>query len=54
MTIQEFIEQNRGEIDEIIRSHINPNVILDDDDREDWISNDEGLYEWALSEGVDV
>lgn len=27
---------------------------LDDDDLEDWINNDEGLYSWAISEGVDI
>jgi hypothetical protein len=26
---------------------------LDDDDLEKWILNDEGLYNWAVSEGVE-
>ncbi len=26
---------------------------LDDDDIEDWIMNDEGLYDWYISEGGD-
>ncbi len=25
----------------------------DDDEREQWIENDEGLYDWARSEGVE-
>ncbi len=27
---------------------------LDDDDLADWVANDEGLYKWALADGVDV
>lgn len=27
---------------------------LDDDDLEQWINNDEGLYNWARRDGVDI
>ena len=56
MTMQEFIGANREAIDVIIRgaSGIGPDYPIDDDKRENWIINDEGLYDWARSEGVDV
>lgn len=55
MTMQQFIEDNRGELDRLIRSALGrPNFGLDDDDREQWIANDESLYDWARSEGVSV
>jgi len=54
MTLQEFIDDNRAELDSGIRAAIGqPNFDLDDDERELWIMNDEGLYNWALSEGVE-
>lgn len=54
MTIQEFIDDHRGELDTHIRRVLsNPNVDLDDGEREWWIANDEGLYSWAQGEGVD-
>lgn len=35
--------------------HTHENVHqLDDDELEDWILNDEGLYNWARSEGVEI
>jgi len=52
-SMEEFIEKNRGQLDECIR-RVCPYIELDDDDREDWILNDEGLYNWARGEGVDV
>ncbi len=55
MTLKEFIDENRGELDKCIRNALDrPNFELDDDAREDWIANDEGLYNWAKSEGVDM
>tara|TARA_Y100000310_G_scaffold116318_1_gene114996 strand:- start:210 stop:728 length:519 start_codon:yes stop_codon:yes gene_type:complete len=50
MTMKMFIDENRGEIDAAIRGAMdNPNANLDDDEREMWINNDEGLYSWAYS-----
>ena len=55
MTLQEFIDEHRGELDRIIRAAAgNENLDIDDDERENWIINDEGLYDWAKSEGVDL
>ena len=51
--MDKFIQENRAEIDAAIHSLV-PGIPLDDEDREDWISNDESLYNWARSEGVDI
>ncbi len=54
MSTQDFISENRGELDRIIRKALGcPNFNLDDDERALWIANDEGLYLWAQSEGVE-
>ena len=49
-----FIINNRDELDEVIK-RICPNAPhFNDDTRRQWILNDEGLYNWAQSEGVNV
>ena len=53
MTMQEFIDAHRGELDELIRKASDPNCEIDDRERELWIANDQGLYDWACSEGVE-
>ena len=53
MLIETFILENRAEIDKYIRE-IHGQTPADDDEREDWIMNDESLYNWAQSEGVDI
>lgn len=53
MTIEEFIEAYKPELMSAIKS-INPNCELDNDEIEMWIMNDESLYNWALSEEVDI
>ena len=54
MTLQEFIDDNRAELDLMIRTAIDqPNFDLDDDERRLWVMNDEGLYNWALESGVE-
>ena len=55
MSIREFIRTNRQAIDAHIRAVLKrPNRPINDADREEWIMNDEGLYRWALSEGVNL
>ena len=55
MTMREFLDENRGELSRLIRAQPSlENIPLDDDELELWIANDEGLYHWAKSEGVDV
>ena len=53
MTIQAFIRENRSEIDAAIR-RVCDNCRLDDAERRAWVENDEGLYMWAKSEGVNI
>ena len=65
--MREFIKNNRSEIDDCINGALyrhdgnggrgtipNPPPKRTDSDREDWIINDEGLYNWARREGVRV
>lgn len=54
MSMREFIRRNRADIDAAIRSQCDNLGRLTDEDREDWIANDESLYSWARSEGVPV
>lgn len=53
-SLRAFIESNREEIDKAIRAACPNCPELDDDDRADWIANDESLYTWARSQGVRV
>lgn len=51
--LQKFIDENRAALEQAIRGAMGrPNHKLDDDDIEEWINNDEGLYNWASSEGA--
>lgn len=67
MFMEDFINENRDELIHAIneRRYFNdgkggrgtiptPEPQYDTDEIEDWILNDEGLYNWAKSEGVDV
>jgi hypothetical protein len=54
MTIEQFIEDNHSELVACIKRAC-PNCDTPDyDEIENWILNDEGLYTWARSEGVDI
>lgn len=53
-SLREWIRANRAELDAAIRKAC-PNLrSLNDNDRADWIRNDEGLYLWAKGDGVRV
>lgn len=56
MTLQQFIKDNRKELDQAIARAIgrDENPYPNDKERKDWILNDEGLYRWARSEGVRI
>ena len=55
MRMREFIKQNRDELKRLIRAYLGQSDFkLTTDDLEQWIANDEGLYNWARSEGVRV
>uniref|UniRef100_A0A6M3LNC9 Uncharacterized protein n=1 Tax=viral metagenome TaxID=1070528 RepID=A0A6M3LNC9_9ZZZZ len=52
-SLRNWIKENRQEIDKgILR--VCDNVKLNDGERRLWILNDEGLYNWARSEGVNI
>jgi hypothetical protein len=53
MTLRAFIKTNREGITEAIHRAC-PGLSLNDEDRRQWILNDEGLYQWARSEGVRI
>jgi len=54
MTMRAFLKEYRAEIDAHIRRMV-PNIgTINDAERRQWIANDEGLYNWARSEGVSV
>jgi gluconate kinase len=53
MTLRAFLQQNRAEIDAAIR-RVCPGLKLNDEDRRQWVLNDEGLYRWARSSGVRI
>lgn len=52
-SLKMFITNNREELDNYIKKAV-PNVRLDDNERRLWVLNDEGLYNWAKSEGVNI
>jgi hypothetical protein len=55
MTLEEFIQENREELDACIQRVVdNPQFEIDDEERRLWILNDEGLYDWARDAGVKV
>jgi hypothetical protein len=54
MKMRDFIRKHRTEIDDTIRGACSNIGRLSDDERENWIMNDEGLYNWARREGVRV
>lgn len=73
MTLQQFIKENRAELDAAIKhaigrvpraatcycpksgtDHYHEPDPLNDKERRLWILNDEGLYRWARSEGVQI
>ena len=49
MKLIDFIKAHRQEIDKITQSHYK-----NDEERRSWVLNDEGLYNWARSEGVKI
>jgi len=52
--MRNFIRQYRTEIDQHIKK-VCPNIkSLNDKDRQEWILNDEGLYNWARQEKVNI
>ncbi len=49
MTLRQFIKENRKEIDDYTKS-----PYKNDEERRQWVYNNEGLYNWARSKGVKI
>ncbi len=54
MSIREFIKQNKTEIDKVIRERCPNAPKLNDEDRRQWILNDEYLYNTARGQEVNI
>ena len=52
--MRDFLKENRAEIDSAIRSVVGDDARLNDEERRQWVLNDEGLYNWARSCGVRI
>jgi hypothetical protein len=52
-SMRDFIKKNRKGIDAHIKK-ICPNCRLNDEERKEWIMNDETLYRWARRERVPI
>ena len=52
MKLVEFIEENREVLESNISALCGIDISNDDEEIERWIMNDEGLYNWALQNGV--
>ncbi len=56
MTMRDFIKANRAEIDTYIgqKGTVSYGTVQNDTERRLWVLNDETLYRWARSAGVNV
>ena len=53
MTKRDFLKNNRQDIDRLVSTAYGCKP-SNDIERWEWVMNDEGLYNWARSEGVKV
>jgi hypothetical protein len=56
VTLKQFVKEHRAELDRCIARALgrDTNPRANDEERRQWILNDEGLYRWARSEGVRI
>jgi len=56
MSLYQFIKNNRNDLDLFIANKLkkDKNPRPNDEERRLWVLNDEGLYNWARSEGVKI
>ena len=52
--IRKFIKEHRDEIDTYIKEQVPNAKYFNDEERRNWILNDEALYNWARSERVNI
>ena len=52
ITIEKFIRETRKEVDKLIRECYDGYSCEDDEDRENMLLSDEGLYQWTINNGV--
>lgn len=50
-TLRKFVKENREEITKIVKKQC-PNCNTSLTELEGWVQNDEGLYQWAVEEGL--
>ena len=53
MSMKKFIGENKADLDAWIKRKA-PSQPINDSERRLWILNDESLYNWARSEGVNI
>ena len=53
MTLSTWIRKNKEALDAAIKSVV-PECRIDNEERRLWVLNDEGLYNWARAEGVNI
>ncbi len=53
MTIRQFIQKHRQQIDAIVQEYYGETP-SNDKARLQWILNDRGLYEWVQQEGINI
>lgn len=51
MTLRKFVKAYRQELEEYVKRKIDQPAAVTLVELEDWVRNDEGLYNWARSEG---
>jgi hypothetical protein len=54
VSLRAWIKEHRAEIDAAVWRVVSNLGPLNDNDRREWVANDEGLFNWAKSEGVNV
>lgn len=54
-SLETWVKDNRNEIDKIVCAKLGaPDKYKNDKERRLWVLNDESLYLWARSEGVEI
>ena len=56
MSLRQWIREHRAELDQCIARALGEekNPHANDDERRQWVLNDEGLYLWARGDGVRI